>query len=291
MGKFSMRGLIGTTALVVSLGMAQSALAEYVGFGDGIAVGSAARQIAPQGTDVKFAEGVDTSTPISWTSATDWKAALSDAVSKKGLKAVYSDTGVTIEKGAAPAKAAAARPYSSTPSAEMVNKPGKQRPKRAEARDPKPRATARTVQEPSVGGGGFSIRPYQQRQVEAAQTYTTSQAAAPAPTEHKLVGKDIKENDWKPVAKSDGHGQYVVESGYMLRTTLAEWASASGWTVVWDTEYDYAITSKATFQGDFIEASRQLITAMKDARPTITADFFKANKTVVISNKLADEVN
>jgi hypothetical protein len=89
----------------------------------------------------------------------------------------------------------------------------------------------------------------------------------------------------------DGHGQYVVASGYMLRTTLASWAEGAGWKVVWDSEYDYAITTDATFSGDFIEASRQLITAMKDARPTITADFFKANKTVVISNKLADEVN
>lgn len=296
MSKFGLRGLIGTTALIVALGASQAAFAEYTGFGEGIPVGSAARQIAPKEFDVKFGAGVDEKAPISWSNAPDWQSALSSAVAKKGLKATVSGNTVTIEKAsAAPKTESASRPYSSSPSSDMVQKNSKPKPKprseRAQPRDPKPRPAPRTQQEASIGGGGFTIRPYQQRQLEAA----APEAAHRADQSHSnktLVGKEIREGgDWKPVSKGDGQGQYVVAAGYMLRTTLANWAEGSGWKVVWESEYDYAITTDATFSGDFIEASRQLITAMKDARPTITADFFKANKTVVISNKLADEVN
>ena len=294
MSKFGMRGLIGTTALIAALGLSHAAFAEYAGFGEGIPVGSAARQIAPQEFDVKFGEGVDQKAPISWSSSPDWQSALSSAVAKKGLKATVVGNTVTIEKAAtAPKAAPAARPYSSSPSSDMVQKNSKPRPRseRAQPRDPKPRQAPRTQQEASVGGGGFTIRPYQQRQLEAA----VPEAAHRAEQVHSnktLVGKDIKDgNDWKPVSKGDGHGQYVVASGYMLRTTLSNWAEGSGWKVVWESEFDYAITTDATFSGDFVEAAKQLITAMKDARPTPTAEFYTANKTVVISNKLAGEAN
>lgn len=293
MSKFGMRGLIGTTALIVALGVSQAAFAEYTGFGEGIPVGSAARQIVPQEFDVKFGAGVDEKAPISWSNAADWQSALSSAVAKKGLKATVSGNIVTIEKASAAPKAeSASRPYSSSPSSDMVQKNSKSKPRseRARPRDPKPRPVPRAQQEASIGGGGFTIRPYQQRQLEAAVPEATHRADQ-SHSNKTLVGKEIKEGDWKPVSKGDGQGQYVVAAGYMLRTTLANWAEGSGWKVVWESEYDYAITTDATFSGDFIEASKQLITAMKDARPTITADFFKANKTVVISNKLADEVN
>lgn len=295
MGKFGMRGLIGTTALIISLSLSQTASAEYTGFGEGIPVGSAARQITPQEYEVKFGAGVDEKAPISWSNASDWQTALSSAVSKKGLKATVSGNTVTIEKATlAPKSETASRPYSSSPSSDMVQKNSKPRPDRAQPRDPKPRPDSRPApraqQEASIGGGGFTIRPYQQRQLEAAVP-EASHRGDQQHTNKTLVGKDIREGDWKPVAKGDGQGQYVVAAGYMLRTTLSNWGEGSGWKVVWDSEYDYAITTDATFSGDFIEASKQLITAMKDARPTITADFFKANKTVVISNKLADEVN
>jgi hypothetical protein len=291
--KFGMRGLIGTTALIVALGVSQAAFAEYTGFGEGIPVGSAARQIAPPEFEVKFGAGVDEKAPISWSNAADWQSALSSAVAKKGLKATVSGTTVTIEKASATPKAeSSSRPYSSSPSSDMVQKNSKPNPRsdRAQPRDPKPRPAPRAQQEVSIGGGGFTIRPYQQRQLEAAVPEAAHRADQPH-SNKTLVGKDIKEGDWKPASKGDGRGQYVVAAGYMLRTTLANWAEGSGWKVVWESEYDYAITTDATFSGDFIEASKQLITAMKDARPTITADFFKANKTVVISNKLADEVN
>lgn len=293
MSKYGTRGLIGTTALIVALGLSQTAFAEYTGFGEGIPVGSAARQIAPTEYDVKFGAGVDEKAPISWSNSTDWQSALSSAVAKKGLKATVSGNTVTIEKSSAPAKSeSTSRPYSSSPSSDMVQKNSKPkpRPERAQPRDPKPRPAPSAQQEASIGGGGFTIRPYQQRQLEAAVPEAAHRAEQPQ-SNKALVGKEIKEGDWKPVTNGDGQGQYVVAAGYMLHTTLANWAEGSGWKVVWESEYDYAITTDATFSGDFIDASKQLITAMKDARPTITADFFKANKTVVISNKLADEVN
>ncbi|MNL83344.1 Toxin co-regulated pilus biosynthesis protein Q [compost metagenome] len=77
----------------------------------------------------------------------------------------------------------------------------------------------------------------------------------------------------------------------MLHGTLSTWAEATGWKVIWNSEHDYLIEANATFSGDFVKASSDLIKAMADARPQITVDYYQGNKVIVISNKLSDEVN
>lgn len=282
MGNIFMRGLIGTAAFALSLSVSTVAFAEYKGFGDNIPLENAARQIVPSDYSIKYEGNVDKKTPLSWKSSSDWKSALSTAASKKGLNVKVEGNDVVISGKSEPKKVeySSRRPYASNPSEKMVQKKSHSQ----HVQKSTPPSSPRTVEEANVGGGGFMIRPYHQG------------AAASAPTKpagnEKLVGKEIKEqkNDgWKPVAGSEG--QYVVAPGYMLRTTLTKWSEAAGWHLVWKSDFDYAITTGATFSGDFVGASKQLLTAMKDARPTITADFFTGNKTVVISNNMADEVN
>lgn len=200
---------------------------------------------------------------------------------KKGYKAEFGDNSVTIVKSAAPT--VSNRKYSSAPSDDMVQK--KKRTKRVVAKDPKPRDQVSAVvaaDEPAIGGGGFSIRPYKSK----SQNSTTANSVAGAQEKH-LVGKDI-ENSTK---SSGDRGNYVAVPGVMLHQTLSTWAEAAGWTVSWESNYDYQIEADATFSGDFVDATTKLVSAMKNARPTIAVDFYKGNNVVVISNNLADQVN
>jgi hypothetical protein len=270
----SLRSTLILGSLVVGLGVMNSgaAIAAFDSFGSDIPLESAAKQIVPEGYSVDYGAGVDRATSVSWGSAPDWQNALSSAVAKKGLKAEIGSGTVLIVK----APASASRPYSSTPSKDIVQKKSgdrksKPRPQRVEPRDPPARETA------SIGGGGFTIRPYHD-------------SAKAGQGQEVLKGKDItkKTDGWQ---KYDGQGQFIVEEGYMLHGTLSTWAEATGWKVIWNSEHDYLIEANATFSGDFVKASSDLIKAMADARPQITVDYYQGNKVIVISNKLSDEVN
>lgn len=301
--KNRMRGLAAGIALAVSVTAFTQAHAErFEGFGQDIPLESAARQIVPDNVKVEYGAGVDAQTGITFSSAADWQSALSQAVSKKGLKAEIGKDGVTIVK--AP-KNEAARAYSSTPSKQNVQKknrsanrgvrpaaPVEQHGPRvvadAPAASPTSASSASTAAAPSAttqGGGGFTIRQ------AAAPAPVPTPAAAPA-TGHGMDGKEFASKDsWKPVSSSIGSGKFIVVPGYDLRVTLESWAAATGWTVNWQSEFKYQIEADATFQGDFVQATTDLIKAMSEARPTITVDFYAANRVVVISNTLADEVN
>ncbi len=266
MMKIFMKGLVSSAAFALTLSLSSAAFADYKGFGDNIPLESAARQIVPSDYAIKYGSNVDKSTPLSWKSASDWKSALSSAAGKKGLTVSVEGSDVVINAKKSPevqekTPSHERRPYASTPSASMVQK------KSHGSHSPKPKEPSSPVQEANVGGGGFMIRSY----------HGSPSSNTPVKTEtshEKLVGKEIKEqkgDGWTAVNKGDG--QYVVAPGYMLRTTLSKWAEAAGWHLVWNSDFDYAITTGATFSGDFVTASKQLLTAMKDARPTITADF------------------
>jgi len=269
----SLRSTLIVGSLVAGLGVSISgtALAAFDSFGSDIPLESAAKQIVPEGYTVDYGAGVDRSTEVSWGSAADWQSALSSAVAKKGMKAEIGSGTVVIIK--APKAETATRPYSSTPSKDMVQKKNSPRPAAA----PKPRTERPSAEreQASVGGGGFTIRPYRDGGKGGAQ---------------ELKGKDIadKADGWQ---KYDGQGQFVVEEGYMLHGTLSTWADATGWKVIWNSQHDYLIEANATFTGDFVKASSDLIRAMADARPQITVDYYQGNRVIVISNKLSDEVN
>ncbi len=280
MVKIGLKGLAATIALVSSLGIAQSAFASFDGFGSDIPLESAAKQIAPEGTTITFADGVDRSTAVSFSNAADWQTSLSSAVAKKGLKADISGNTVTISK-----VEKTARPYSSAPSKEIVQKKAHAPKPRTAAKDPQPRVVSETAQAndvPAQGGGGFTIRPYRSARPVAEATQPVS--------DKRLEGKEIvKGGVSKPVG--DAKGTFVVEEGYMLKQTVTSFADAAGWKIVWESQHDYIIEAHAEFTGDFVEATSKLFAAMKDARPAITVVYHKGNKVVVVSNNSSDAVN
>lgn len=300
--KYRMRGLAAGIALAVSATTFSLAHAErFEGFGQDIPLESAARQIVPAEIKVEYGSGVDAKTGITFSSAADWQSALSQAVAKKGLKAEIGKDGVTIVK--AP-KTESTRPYSSAPAKETVQKKNNNR--RTTTRDVPapvdrgPRVVADApVEVASAAPSPTSGKPAPTTIRQGGGGFVISQAApapAPAPAApaaaHGMDGKEFATKDsWKPVGQNVGSGKFIVVPGYDLRVTLESWAAATGWTVNWQSEFKYQIEADATFQGDFVKATSDLIGAMSNARPTITVDFYSANRVVVISNTLADEVN
>lgn len=308
--KNRMTGLAAGIALVVSATAFSPAFAErFEGFGQDIPLESAARQIVPSDVKVDFGNGVDPKTGITFSSAADWQSALSQAVAKKGLKADIRKDGVTIVK--AP-KSESTRPYSSAPPKDQVQKKKNTNRRQATAPQPAavdhgprvvadvpaaaPAATTSASQKaaPAVtkqGGGGFVITQAAPVPAPAAAAPAAASHASPA-SGNGMEGKEFASKDsWTPVAKNVTSGKFIVVPGYDLRVTLEEWASQTGWTVNWQSEFKYEIEADATFHGDFVKATSDLIGAMSNARPTITVDFYSANRVVVISNTLADEVN
>jgi hypothetical protein len=302
--KNRMRGLAAGIALAVVAATSQTAHAErFEGFGQGIPLESAARQIVPSDVKVDYGDGVDAKTAITFSSAADWQSALSQAVAKKGLKAEIGKDSVTIVK----APKSEVRPYSSAPSKPNSTRKNTHNAHRTPAEDLGPRVVADTpasvapegstgaVPAPAgvtqQGGGGFVIRQSSGPAPVAAPAPARAASAAPV-TGHGMDGKEFASKEWKPVSSGNiGSGKFIVVPGYDLRATLESWAAATGWTVNWQSEFKYQIEANATFQGDFLKATSDLIQAMSDARPTITVDFYAANHVVVISNHLADEVN
>lgn len=247
----------GATLAVIA---ASPVFASFEGFGKDIPLSSAARQIVPDGWTVDFGEGVDPSAEVSWSSAPDWQSALRSAVAKRGYSAQFGANTVVIIKAPKPAP----RPYAS--SGGQAN--GKASPAK---RAPAPSATPKTEHH---GGGGFQIRPYR--------------GASAAAEGDRIARKGDGFSAYKPACSASG---FSVSPGQMLHPVLADWADCAGWTLVWNSEYDYRIEAAATFHGEFIDATTDLVKAMADARPTVTVDFYKGNHVVVVSNKSADEAN
>jgi len=292
MSKFRIKELLGSVALATALSVGGVAAAPFSGFGRDIPLESAAKQIVPEGWNVDFAEGVDRQASVSWSSAPDWRSALTSAVSRRGYSAQFGSSSVVITKGGRVAQL----PDAPKP----VRKAKEDKPaeaERASRKEQPPKVVAPREETPAakpVGGGGFVMTPYKERKPEAEPARVEQAKAEPAKAEPDKGGK------WRPYAGGKATKDsaapaapagFSVAEGDDLRGVIEAWASAHGWKVVWDSEFNYPIAAAAKFDGDFVEATTSLVRAMGDARPSITVDFYKGNQVVVVANKAADEAN
>lgn len=69
------------------------------GFGKDIPLVIAAQQIAPEGRQIAFGQGVDPSMPISWDGGKPWRNVLSDALNKSGLQVAEQGNILFISRG------------------------------------------------------------------------------------------------------------------------------------------------------------------------------------------------
>jgi hypothetical protein len=84
-----------------------------------------------------------------------------------------------------------------------------------------------------------------------------------------------------------GNASYSVRAGDDLRNVLSNWTRAAGWTLVWNSSYDFQIAGNASFQRNFVDAAGELLTAMQEARPSPVGDIYRANCVIVISDGLS----
>src|SRR3546814_11487842 len=77
---------------------------------------------------------------------------------------------------------------------------------------------------------------------------------------------------------------WSVTAGISLRGALEDWTERAGWTLIWESEYEYPLAAGASFQGEFVALASELVASMGQARPMVTAKFSPANPALVSCN-------
>lgn len=81
--------------------------------------------------------------------------------------------------------------------------------------------------------------------------------------------------------------QWKVSAGSGIHETLNKWADKAGWQLSWEIVPDLALTSEATFSGDFNEAVKELITSINaSSSMLIHAKFFDGNNVLRIYKEI-----
>ena len=96
-----------------------------------------------------------------------------------------------------------------------------------------------------------------------------------------------QEGDWQNYqggSPAQAGGSWVAKKDQTLRSVLGEWAQRAGWTIAYQSGFEYRLEAGAAFGGDFIQASGDLVRSMQSAKPAVTVTFYKANHVAVIAN-------
>jgi len=265
--------------------------AQEDGFGHNIPLAMAVKQIVPETYKVEIAPGVDPQAKVSW-SGGSWRDSLTSAAKGAGYEAkvegdsvriVRSGARVEIPEQAGEPEVSAGRVSPAKPAkvdqVEKVERVRRAALERAQAPAPRKVASARqpapVIEEETVSGGGFVMVPV--RQAKAAPV------AAAAP---------VRKGAWREVsaepAPAPVHAAWVVREGESLQAVLRDWTEREGWKLVWNSEYSYQLSSSAKFDGDFIQATTELLKSMSTVRPLVTGSFYQGNKTLVVGNDSSD---
>ena len=70
-----------------------------------------------------------------------------------------------------------------------------------------------------------------------------------------------------------------------LNTTLARWAAAAGWQLVWELPVDYAVSVRTEIRGSFTEAVEMVAKSMDSAEIPMKAIFYDGNRVLRIVAK------
>lgn len=97
----------------------------------------------------------------------------------------------------------------------------------------------------------------------------------------EMVHADVGGNTGKSQAEE---GTWSVLSGSTLRSTLEGWSNVSGWTLVWDSPYDYRIKASVTFRDDFQNSVGRLVDSIHQANPDLSATIYRGNRVIHITS-------
>ena len=267
-------------------------------------------QVVPEGWDVEMADGIDPTVPATWDGGT-WRESLAQAADSAGYAArVEGKRIVIVQRGAAMtqevetvavvdkataevvpvARKVEAAPVEAVPvpwTREAVKSAPKAAPvRKAEAMTPKAfsKTTRHAAPAATVSGGGFAFVPAPEaapvRMAKATKAYSSDAKGFAKPRPRHV-----------PKAAPAPAPAWTVAPGADLEHVLTGWAHKAGWSLVWDNDYTFSLTSGAAFHGDFENAVVQLVQAMSGVRPAPTAEFWGGNRTLVIGANSAGIVN
>ncbi len=87
---------------------------------------------------------------------------------------------------------------------------------------------------------------------------------------------------------ASGERSWGALAGGTLRGTLDGWSGAAGWTLIWDTEYDYALRASAQFRGSFEAAVIELVDSVHRSNPELAVTLYRGNRVVHVTTTLAE---
>lgn len=79
--------------------------------------------------------------------------------------------------------------------------------------------------------------------------------------------------------------EWKAAKGRPLQSVLQEWSDNAGWSLVWNSEYNYVLQANATFRGDYISAIKQLFDALGETNPPIYPELYQGNYVLQVGNK------
>lgn len=83
----------------------------------------------------------------------------------------------------------------------------------------------------------------------------------------------------------NGNGHWAVMADSSLKSTLEGWSRAAGWTLVWDSSFDYRLRASAAFAGGYEEAVGRLIDSIYQSNPEITVTLYRGNRVLHVQEQ------
>lgn len=80
----------------------------------------------------------------------------------------------------------------------------------------------------------------------------------------------------------------IMVADKTLNATLARWAAAAGWQLIWELPVDYAVEARTRVNGTFEEAVGVVADSMESAEIPMKAVFYQGNKVLRIMAKGAE---
>ncbi len=77
----------------------------------------------------------------------------------------------------------------------------------------------------------------------------------------------------------------IVVSDKTLNATMARWAAAAGWQLLWELPVDYAVEARTQVRGTFEEAVSIVASSMESAEIPMKAVFYQGNRVLRIMAK------
>jgi hypothetical protein len=158
---------------------------------------------------------------------------------------------------------------------------------------PAPVQTAAGAKPPSRTSAVKTGKPASAKTFTPATTVAAlapSQSAQSAPPESipaqpfiplSYVYKPLDAVSAAPVA-SVADDRWEITPG-SLRGQIHAWTARSGYTLIWNTDRDYEMSSYTAFRGDFLEAAKQFFSGLQRAGYPLRVTIYKGNQTLEIT--------